>query len=176
MFQKLVQENMIWKKKKKIMLTHAWIQITHRSLEWCCFKKLHLNQLKCNFSTFCTPCTDDTYVKPELPPLENGSPNKEGIPASLPPIGKTKRYGGCICNIVYSWSICKPPTWKSEEKKSPHIIFSFHQLESDFFLWLDGDGKGVWLWIFRLYKSIVRMMKWKKKIWGGGLMEGGSKA
>lgn len=125
MFQKLVQENMIWKKKKKIMLSHAWIQITHLSLEWCCFKKLHLNQLKCNFSTFCTPCTDDTYVKPELPPLENGSPNKEGISASLPPIGKTKRYGGCICNIVYSWSICKPPKLKMWRKKISTYYLQF---------------------------------------------------
>lgn len=113
------------KKKKKIMLSHAWIQITHRSLEWCCFKKLHLNQLKCNFSTFCTPCTDDTYVKPELPPLENGSPNKEGIPASLPPIGKTKRYGGCICNIVYSWSICKPLKLKKWRKKISTYYLQF---------------------------------------------------
>lgn len=164
MFQKLVQENMIWKKKKKIMLSHAWIQITHRSLEWCCFKKLHLNQLKCNFSTFCTPCTDDTYVKPELPPLENGSPNKEGIPASLPPIGKTKRYGGCICNIVYSWSICKPPNWKSEEKKSPHIIFSFHQLESG---WM-GMERGCGCEYLDYIKALCVWWNGKKKNWGGG--------
>lgn len=57
----------------------------------------------------------DDNVESELPPLENGSPRKEGIlPASLPPIEKGKRQIICPLFLQLVRVVIKR-IWKMEQ-------------------------------------------------------------